>query len=87
MNRETQTRLVLALLVLVGNSACVAPLRERVVFAERGIRVGIQHDPTTDRMTPPALNSNHKSGSASRLIIYTLITSQITTTDATSHAA
>ena len=58
MNRETQTRLVLVLLVLLGGSACAGPMREREVFAERGIRVGIQHDPTIDRMTPPALNSH-----------------------------
>src|SRR5947208_7310675 len=58
MKRMACTILVPALLVLVGTSACMTPLRERVVFAEGGIRVGIQHDPTTGRTSPPALNSH-----------------------------
>ncbi len=58
MNRGAVTRLVLVLLLLLESAACVTPARERVIFSDYGIRVGLRHDTTTDRVTPPARNSH-----------------------------
>lgn len=50
--------LVVSLFLLAGLFACIEPSRQRVVYDQRGIEVGIEHDPSTDRSSPPTVN-NH----------------------------
>lgn len=46
----------LALVWLLSAAGCSGLAGEQVIYAERGIQIGIQHDPTTDRDTPAATN-------------------------------
>lgn len=50
--------LVVSLFLLAGLSACIELSRQRVVYDQRGIEVGIEHDPSTDRSSPPTVNSH-----------------------------
>lgn len=50
--------LKLTLVWLLVAAGCSGLTGERVLYEERGIQIGIQHDPTTDRGTPAATNSH-----------------------------
>ncbi|HJU05142.1 MAG TPA: hypothetical protein VJ692_08300 [Nitrospiraceae bacterium] len=52
------SRVCVGLVLLWCLSSCVGPLHERRIYDQGGIQIGIQHDLTTDRTSPPALN-NH----------------------------
>jgi hypothetical protein len=46
------------MLVLAGTSACIELSRQQMVYDKQGVKIGIEHDPSTDRSSPPATN-NH----------------------------
>lgn len=50
--------LILGLAFFASVSACVGLSGERLLYDERGIQIGIQHDPSTGEGSPPALNSH-----------------------------
>lgn len=50
--------LAILLFLLAGLSACIELSRQRTIYDKNGIEIGIEHDSSTDRSSPPAVN-NH----------------------------
>jgi len=58
-HRKSFDHLLLTMvLLLAGLSACELFSRQRVVYNQQGIEIGIEHDPSTDRTSPPTHNSH-----------------------------
>ena len=54
----TYLRMLTGVMLLIQLTACVGPLRQRVLYEHGDIQIGLQTDLTTERVSPPVLNAH-----------------------------